>query len=215
MIYSCLLVNIVVIMMLICMLYAIWTDENGDYTPNIAHSYAVWIVKFPCAVALHFFLYPEVANGMAIMKFANNQCDLFVPQGSEISYMLGLLQVSTGLLCEFVNIYMLTYQHTVQHCIIHFVALEVIMEISNMYFESLKSNKLKEIMHHPPKMVTRGRDIKFAERSLFHKIGRVIYKFLRAFYVSVIFYFIPFSVIYLQWITETAETAAAHAHHSH
>ena len=82
--------------------------------------------------------------------------------------MLGLVQVTTALLCEFVNIYMLTYQHTVQHCIIHFVALEVIMEISNMYFESLKSNKLKEIMHHAPKVVIKGKDIKFSDRSFFH-----------------------------------------------
>jgi uncharacterized membrane protein len=71
MLYSCILVQTVVIMMLTCMLYAINTNENCDYTPNVAHSFAVWIVKFPCAVALHFFLYPEVANGMAVMKFAN------------------------------------------------------------------------------------------------------------------------------------------------
>lgn len=71
MLYSCILVQTVVIIMLVCMLYAMWTDEAGAYTPNIAHSFAVWIVKFPCAIALHFFLYPEVANGMAVMKFAN------------------------------------------------------------------------------------------------------------------------------------------------
>ena len=209
MLYSCILVQTVVVAMLVCMLYAMWTNENGDYTPNIAHSYAVWIVKFPCAVALHFFLYPEVANGMNIMKFANQQCDLFVPYGSEISFILGLISVSTALLCEFVNIYMLAYQHTVQHCIIHFVALEVIMEISNMYFESLKSNKLKEIMHHAPKYVKCGHEIKFTERSLFHKFARILYKVLRCFYVSVIFYFVPFSVLYLQWIT----IADAPAHH--
>ena len=104
---------------------------------------------------------------------------------------------------------MLAYQHTVQHCIIHFVALEVIMEISNMYFESLKGNKLKEIMHHAPKCVKSGKDIKFSERTLFHKGARILYKVLRSFYVSVIFYFVPFSVMYLQWIT-VPETCEAH-----
>jgi hypothetical protein len=89
------------------------------------------------------------------------------------------------------------------------VALEVIMEISNMYFESLKGNKLKEIMHHPPKCVRAGKEIKFSERSVFHKFARLLYKVLRAFYVSVIFYFIPFSVMYLQWIT----VAPATSHH--
>lgn len=72
MLYSCLMVHIVVIMMLLCMLYAININEEGEYTPNISHNFAVWLVKFPCSVALHFLLYPEVANGMAIMKFCNN-----------------------------------------------------------------------------------------------------------------------------------------------
>jgi len=120
------------------MLYAIFKNDGNQYVPNIAHSFAVWFVKFPCTLALHFVLYPEVANGMSLMKFANNQPHLFVNHGSEISYILGLSQVTSALLCECICIYMLTYQHTVQHCIIHFVALEVIMDVANLYYESLK-----------------------------------------------------------------------------
>jgi len=82
----------------------------------------------------------------------------------------------------------------------HFVALEIIMEVSNLYFESLMNNKLKVIMHHAPKLETKGSDIRFMERSLFHKLARMIYKFIRCLYVSVVFYFVPFAVLYLQWI---------------
>mgnify|MGYP000709678523 CR=1 FL=1 len=71
MLNSCLLVNGVVITMLGASLFAIDTDEGGIYTPYLAHSHALWLVKLPCAVALHFALYPQVSNGMAIMKFAN------------------------------------------------------------------------------------------------------------------------------------------------
>jgi hypothetical protein len=156
MLYSSLMVHFVVIVMLLCMLYAMSINEEGEYTPNISHNFAVWLVKFPCAVALHFMLYPEVANGMAVMKFSNNQSDLFVCNGSEISYILGLLQVLSALFCEFINIYMLTYQHTVSHCIVHFVALEVIMDVSNMYFEALKGNMLKEVLHHSPEVKKSG-----------------------------------------------------------
>jgi predicted nucleic acid-binding Zn ribbon protein len=77
------------------------------------------------------------------------------------------------------------------------VALEVVMEISNMYFESLKGNLLKEVLHHPPEQVICGRDIEMKDRNCFHKCARVLYKFLRCFYVSIIFYFIPFSVMFL------------------
>lgn len=148
--YSCLVVHSITDSMLIAMWYAIKTNEYGDYTPNLAHSFAVWFVKFPCTLALHFVLCPEVINGMNIMKFANNQPHLFMGNGSEISFILGASQVKSSLLCIGICVYMLAYQHTVQHCIIHFVALEVIMEVSNLYFESLKTNLLKELLHHPP-----------------------------------------------------------------
>lgn len=95
------------------MTFAIYTNDGGEYTPNIAHTFAVFLVKFPCTIALHFVLYPEVAKGMAIMKFANQQPHLFIKNGSEISFLLGLSQVSLSLFCEGINIYMLTYQHTI------------------------------------------------------------------------------------------------------
>jgi hypothetical protein len=89
--YSAILVAFVVISMLLCMNYAILTNENGDYTPSLSHSFAVFYIKFPCAIALHFYLYPEVAKGMNLMKFANNQVSSFVPHGSEISFVIGLV----------------------------------------------------------------------------------------------------------------------------
>jgi hypothetical protein len=143
MLYSVLILNQTVVTMLLCMLYAIITDEGGAYTPQVASSFALFYVKFPCAVALHFVLYPQVGKGMKIMKFANNQCDMFVPGGAEISYTIGLIQVMTALLCEGINIVMLSYQHYVSHAIIHFVALEVIIEVSTMYLESLMDNPLQ------------------------------------------------------------------------
>ena len=54
-----------------------------------------------------------------------------------------------ALLCQAINIYLLTYQHTVDHSIIHFVALHVVMEIPNLYLESLIGVKLREEMFEP------------------------------------------------------------------
>lgn len=113
MFYSCMIVFAVVDSLLFCMFYAIWSNEGDQYTPNIAHSFAVWFVKFPCTLALHFVLCPEVTAGMNLMKFANNQPDQFVRYGSEVSYWLGLNQVFSALFCEGICIYLLAYQHTV------------------------------------------------------------------------------------------------------
>jgi len=75
MLYSALVVAAVVLGMLISMLLAIIYNENGDFSAELSTSVVVFYVKFPCAVALHFVLYPEVAKGMNLMKFANNQSD--------------------------------------------------------------------------------------------------------------------------------------------
>lgn len=63
-------------------------------------------------------------------------------------------------------------------------------------------NKLKKVMEKSPTIKNRGKEIKFMERTTFHKLARIIYKAIRAYYVSVIFYFMPFSVIYLQWFMD-------------
>ena len=65
-------------------------------------------------------------------------------------------------------------------------------------------------MHHGPVADNRANDIKFSERSCFHKIARVFYKMLRTFYVGVIFYYIPFAVMLIQWCTVPDPNAAAH-----
>lgn len=88
MLYSTLIVAFVVCSMLGCMAYQMIFSEEPRTFP---HDFSVFYVKFPCAVALHFVLYPEVAKGMEMMKFANNHPDLFVPSGSEISYFVALI----------------------------------------------------------------------------------------------------------------------------
>lgn len=141
------------------------------------------------------------------MKFANNHPELFVPSGSEISYCIACIQVFCALLAECINITLLTSQHTVDHCIIHFVALEVIMEVSSLYYESLLHNKLTKIVHHPPAVTNFNRNMSFGDRSIFHKFARVFFKIVRAVYVGVIFYYVPFVVLFTQWFLPIA------AHH--
>ena len=123
--------------MLSCMLWSMIDNVNGEYSQHFTAQFIVLLVKYPCTVALHLFLFPEVQTGMKIMRFANNQPHLFTGTGAEISFAIGFMQVVTSVYCEGINLYLLTFQHTVEHCIIHFVALEVIMEIPKLYFEAL------------------------------------------------------------------------------
>lgn len=134
-----------------------------------------------------------------------------------------------ALFCECINISLLTYQHTTDHCIIHFVALEVIMDVSNFYAEAMMENKLKEYVEEAPKpfrdmiedennpgqmRYKKGTDISFGERSCFHKLARMVYKMTRCLYVGVVFYFVPFATLFMQFgfSQSHAEKAAAGGH---
>jgi hypothetical protein len=65
-------------------------ENEKDKREWHGESFNLFIVKFPCCIALHFVLCPEVAKGMELMKFANNHPDYFVQYGSEIAYCIGL-----------------------------------------------------------------------------------------------------------------------------
>lgn len=98
-------------------------------------------------------------------------------------------------------------------CIIHFVALEVILEFTALYLESLKDHQLHEIMHEHPKVVNKCRDIK--KRTCFHKVARFVYKIVRALYVSVLFYFIPFFVLFGQLLYTDIDVDSGEDHGGH
>ena len=182
--------------MLWCMFMSfVYEEAETDF----AQSEWVLYVKLPCSLALHVYLYPEVQKGMALMKYANNQPHQFVESGSEISFTLGYIQFFLSVFTEAINIYLLAYQYNVERCIIHFVALEVIMELNKIYLESLTDNTLKSVLHCHPVVEKKSKDIKFSDRSCFHKVARIVYKTSRSIYVSIIFYFVPFYVIYLNF----------------
>ena len=114
---------------------------------------------------------------------------------------MGFNQAVIGILAQIINIYMLAYQQTISYSLIHFVSLEVIIEFPKLYFEALAEGPIKELLHHKPKIRRHGRNIKFMERPYFHRVARVIYKIVRCFYVSVIFYFIPYTIFLVHWAT--------------
>jgi hypothetical protein len=108
--------------------------------------------------------------------------------------MIGLMQFLVNVFAEGCNILYLQTFDTVQNCIIHFINMSVIMDVSAIYYRSLGANELKQLFKTKVESC-RGRDIKWSDRRCFHKFARIIYKVMRAFYVSFIFYLVPFTTI--------------------
>lgn len=200
--------------MIFAMYYAIVTNEGGEYGNKFPHSLALFAVKIPCSLALHLELYPEIDRGLLLMKFVNNNPEKFVKYGDIIGFTLGFAQMITAVVASITNLYLLSFQHTVAHCIIHFVALEVITDLSKIYFEAREaSDKLIEVVHKIHlKNDKHGRDIPFSERSAVHKIFRAIYRIFRSIYVSFFFYFFPFCILLMQWMQNVCHVDCEEEH---
>jgi len=80
-------------------------------------------------------LYPFVGRSMMMMKYVLNHYDDFTHPG--IAFMIPFIDLNLNILAEGLNLFMLLYQHTIEHAIIHFVALEIIVEIPHIYMHSL------------------------------------------------------------------------------
>lgn len=107
--HSCLIVQSNVLAMLLISGYAIYSNDGGDYKLVLSHSFPLFYVKIACVIALHFVLHPEVSKGLNLMKLAHQHPYLFVEYGDQISFILGLGNVSLAIICEFLNLYMLVF----------------------------------------------------------------------------------------------------------
>ena len=68
-------------------------------------------------------------------------------------------------------------------------------------------------MHHQaPKITRKGKDIKFSERTFANKVARILYKIIRTFFVGVIYYFVPFTVFFIQFTFEKKPTGYDSGH---
>ena len=76
--FSCIFSQMITLGMLGCMIYAFAYNEGGSYYTILAQNWPLFGCKFLSAIALHFMLYPEVADGMTIMKFSIYSFDQFV-----------------------------------------------------------------------------------------------------------------------------------------
>lgn len=116
------------------MLFAIF-NSHQDYGLYVNYYYSLLMVKFISSCALHMMLYPFVGRSMMLMKHAVNHPSLFT--NPTIAFMVPFIDLNINIVAEFLNLFMLLYQHTVEHAIIHFVALEIIVEIPHIYMHSL------------------------------------------------------------------------------
>ena len=151
------------------------------------------MTRFACINALHLQLVPEFAKSQRLMNFANNNPEEF--RQSRIPFVIGLIQFLISLFSEIVNLWLLQSYDDVFRCIIHYVTMAVVCDLSKIYYAALGADQLKDVFKTPVLRKNHGTDIEFSERRCFHKGARIVYKIVRGFYISVIFSLVPFSSV--------------------
>ena len=103
------------------------------------------------------------------------------------------------------NVLLLTQQKDILFTIVHFVTLHVIMEVTKMYNEALSEKWLLEELGNKETLPKdRSEFIQPHEhRPCYFAVMRAMYYILRGFYVSIIFYFVPFTVVMCQWFMDS------------
>ena len=132
-----------------------------------------------------------------MFKFVVNQINQFEEQFTV--QLIALVSLILIILGQSLNMYCLLTQPIMELVIVHAVALEIIVELPAIFMMSLNSDALKEriFSHSHLHVVKKGSDIIFQKRDFTNKVFRVTYKFLRAIFISLFFYFQPFWPLYI------------------
>lgn len=205
-VYMMIFIFLIQFAMIFCMTVNLFRD-NSEFKWGADDYWYVFFARFTCAVALHIKITPIARKGIKLFNFCNNQAEYFTNES--IPAACGLLQVVTSFAAELLNVTMLLGRHTVEKCIIDFVALVIVVDITQLYFSVMSSGSqggldFKTFVSTPVIKRNMSSEMKFSDRSCCQKIYRVLYKINRAIFVSVFFYFMPFMVIvlpffYLRW----------------
>ena len=97
---------------------------------------SVWIVfaRFVCGIVLHVQLSAELYQGLTMMKFAVNHPWKF--EDYKVAYAVGFMQMSMVVIVEFVNFVALITNNAVLDVVMNFLALVVIAEFDDYFYES-------------------------------------------------------------------------------
>jgi len=134
-----------------------------------------------------------------MMKFVCNHDEEFFQPG--LAFLIGFLQFLGGLASEVLCIVFLTNLTTVIDTLIRFVAFGSIAKIDNFFADALPAeNKICYAGHDPINVTIDRRTVKTSLQSWDIRVCRFVYKTLRIIYCSYIFYFMPFTIMWLPYV---------------
>lgn len=181
--------------------------------------------RFICTILMHLQVEGDMRQGLRMMKYVTNHPFDFANPGS--AFFVALMQTMGGLAAEMACILFLGSIDKAIDVIIKFVALASIAKVDDIYASALPAdgNKIKKPtkpliikIHkrdweahaemHEAGLANMQKPIKDEMDNVgwSRKIGRFVFKFLRVLYGSWIFYFLPYSTLFLPYIAQMTRT---------
>ena len=201
--------------------YYMFTDPEQKKLFREPVGVVLLFARFICATILHLSLIDDVNNSLNNMKFALNHPYLF--QDYSTAYICAFLQFFTTIMTEFANVALILTATDPINCTLNFIALAIIAEFDNFVYEALRNESMKKLLDPEvcEKVLVVARTtskkckegemskvenedgnlmplkITFSDRTCGNKFLYFTYKIWRAFFVSIYFYFLPFTTILL------------------
>lgn len=195
--------------------------NNCQYSQNIIAltNTPMLFGRFICASILHMSLIDEVSSGLNFMKYSVNHPHKF--NHFLMPWSVGFMQFASAIGVETSNIGVLCCALDPINLVFNFIALAIVAEFDNYVFESLKNESIKVlvekkfykrvmVVNHTTSKKCRLEELStvkddegdfrplrvtFESRTILNMVLFSLYKFMRAFYVSLFYYFLPFSAI--------------------
>jgi hypothetical protein len=133
-----------------------------------------------------------------MFKYQNNHAGKFVDaQGNSTllpSTLIIAMQLGSSIATEIINLYLILDATNEKDCILNFIALGVISQIDDIYFQALAKEPLKEAVgENSPEIFETTKSLRRSGRDRKQYLVRKLYK-LKKFAHAAYFYFLPMVV---------------------
>lgn len=118
---------------------AMFTDLSGRGL-KITYPEDIWVIatRFACAFMMHMNMKRIIRDGLNMMKYANNHCHEF--SSPICAYMLGLMQLTGGVIAEFSTVFYMCSLTNPIDIIIRFMALSQIADVNCIIYRAVPHN---------------------------------------------------------------------------
>ena len=113
-----------------------WSSSKGLGSINVGDM-NMNCTRLLCVFLLHFIIIPEIKLGLQMLQYAKNNHSKFKHQDIFLVYIIGLMKLIGGIMCECLNCLIIVQSETTSDVIKDFIAFNIIVEIDDVLVSTM------------------------------------------------------------------------------